>query len=413
MSTRRAVVAIVWTVVAVAASARPLGAQTTFIGDPPFGVPLVRLGRVALAPALVATGSRDTNVLRGGNETIDGFESVTVPQLDGFYSAGRFGVHASGAIEFARYPGRDKENFINDQEGFDLGWRQARVEPFFGFYHRNTYARPELEIGNRSDRRLLDTHGGAQIHLSSRMSVRLEGKRGQTNYQADAVYRNTSLREKLNNTHQLLTIAGQYQLTPVTALQVSGERSRDTFEITASRNAKSHAVTGGVLLGSPTFLSGAASIGVRWFEPERPDLKPFTGLVGNGAVSYGRSAVRITVTGYRDVAYSYDSALAYFVVRSINAVLAGRAARWDYGGWSEQSQLDYGAAGTAAGAGRLDKRIQYGGALGFRVGRVTRVGVNVSQDRSVGGQEWEAWRVSTFLTYGSGDFIRLDRPTPR
>jgi hypothetical protein len=55
---------------------------------------------------------------------------------------------------------------------------------------------------------------------------------------------------------------------------------------------------------------------------------------------------------------------------------------------------------------------EYGVVLGRKVRERTWIGVSMEQGHASGNQPWSQRRVIGFLTFGSGQFQRLDRPIP-
>jgi hypothetical protein len=86
--------------------------------------------------------------------------------------------------------------------------------------------------------------------------------------------------------------------------------------------------------------------------------------------------------------------------------------RWDLAGFGGRHGLDYRPAGTTASIGRVDVVTEYGGAAAYRVGNWMRVGATVEESSKTGPDGYSSLRIVGFLTYGSGRFQRLDRPTP-
>ncbi len=74
--------------------------------------------------------------------------------------------------------------------------------------------------------------------------------------------------------------------------------------------------------------------------------------------------------------------------------------------------MDYRPAGTTASIGRVDRVYEFGGAIAYRIGNWVRLGVTAEHAHEGGTAPFTSMRLVSFLTYGSGRFQRLDRPTP-
>jgi hypothetical protein len=137
-------------------------------------------------------------------------------------------------------------------------------------------------------------------------------------------------------------------------------------------------------------------------------------VIGGANIGYGSpdgTLFRFYVN--RDTAYSYDVALAYYVMSSTNFTVSRHVGRaWDLAAFAGRYTLDYRPAGFKESAGRVDVVMEYGAAAAFRVGRWGRIGWTMEHAQKDGPQSFRALRLVGFVTYGSQRFQRLDRPTP-
>jgi len=369
-------------------------------------------GAIAFTPAIVFSNGYDTNVYR----EVTGFadqETFAVPQIEGFWTHPSFQVKFNAAAEFVRFarnPGA-----TNSQVGVRIDRRSALLRPYVGFNRKHTNANPTgFEVGYKSLRLESDLSGGLSLLISPRVQLGTSIHFVGTGWDADARYQTSSLREKLNRNTLASAASISYTLTPLTAIGASVETSRDRFKFSPLRDGDTLRISGVTTFARRALIFGTASVGYERFTSPASGAADFNGLIG--AVNIGWGAPDGTlVKAYlnRDTQFSYDLALAYYVLTGINLTASRRVAdRWDTAIYANTYFMDYRPAGTTASIGRVDRVHEFGGAIAYRVGNWARVGVTAERAHQGGTAPFAAMRYVGFLTYGSGRFQRLDRPTP-
>jgi hypothetical protein len=373
----------------------------------------VRYGAWAFTPALVFSFGHDSNVYRepiGFSDT----ELFVVPQIEGWWVRPGSRTTVNAAVEVVRF-GRNI-GATNSQFGIRWDRTGSLVRPFVGLNRRNTNANPTgFEVGYKSLRLENDLVTGAAFSVSRRTQLRFQGRLTQTRYDADAIYQGSSLREKLNRNTAGISTGLSYVLTPLTAIGGTVDVSRDRFIFSPVRDGDTLRILGHVEFAKPALLFGSASVGHMNFSSPASQAADFSGLIGAINLGYARgegTLVRFLMS--RDFQYSFDSALNYYLLNSLNVGVSHRFGQhWDTAAFANWFSGDYRPAGSVAGIGRVDRLSEFGGAIAYRVGRWTRIGASAERARKdAPAEDWEAVRVVGFLTYGSGRFQRLDRPTP-
>lgn len=403
-------------VLLIVASAVPAFAQAK--PTPPIEVPSsVRLqyGGLDLVPGLVLSGGYDSNVIRVPPPgEVEVTEFFAVPQVEATFNWGAAKFVGGGALEFARYPDHSEENFNNNGVDFSLSLPNVPLRPRVFAERRDANARPEFEIGIRS-RRLTKIYGGgigSPLDASIRFGVEVRHLR--TDYAADAEYLNTNLRDKLTYDDDSIAGSVAIDITPITSAIVLGEYIRDRFDYSPERDADGARYMGGIEFRPPGLFSGYAMVGARTFKAPNAGVDSFSGLVANGLVAYATDRQRLALAIYRDVAFSYDSTVGYFLANSMNIDYMRRLGdRWTTYLGTELQRLDYTVANTEAGEGRVDKRYIVTGELAFTLTEWTQVGMMIGRDKFEGATPWSAVRATAYLRYGSGRVRRLDRPVPK
>jgi len=387
----------------------PAGAQAE---PDPADTARFQQGAIAFTPAIVFSSGYDTNVYREAIGFADQ-ETFAVPQIEGFWTQPSFQIRFNAAAEFVRFARH--AGATNSQAGVRIDRRSALLRPYLSFNRKHTNANPTgFEVGYKSLRLESDWSGGLSLMIGPRTQLGTSVHFVGTNWDADAHYQGSALREKLNRKTLATAASLSYALTPLTAIGTYVETSRDRFVFSPNRDGDTLRVSGVTTFAPRALIFGTASIGYERFTSPASGAADFHGLIG--AVNIGWGAPDGTlVKAYlnRDTQFSYDLALAYYVLTGINLTAARRLAdRWDSVIYANTYFMDYRPAGTTASIGRVDQVHEFGGAIAYRVGNWVRLGVTTERAHLGGSTPFSAIRLVGFLTYGSGRFQRLDRPTP-
>jgi hypothetical protein len=219
------------------------------------------------------------------------------------------------------------------------------------------------------------------------------------------------LRDALNQEERRLAVTARYRMTPLTALAVRAEAIEDRFPFSPIRDSDSVRVMPGVEFKPRALVSGSAFVGVRRLQPLDARLPDYRGAVAALALSYSLlGSTSFGVTADRDVHYSYEALQPYYLADSIGASvrrhLTGRfdvtvdARRVKYSYRSVVGPLD-----PAVGVARVDIARVYGGSVGYRLGRGTRIGFGVTyldrESNTILLRNFDGLRIGTSVTYGS------------
>jgi Putative beta-barrel porin 2 len=372
----------------------------------------IRYGPVALTPALIFSSGHDTNVYRTPGNFGDS-EAFAVPQIEAWWTQPGFQVRGIGAIEFVHFG--HHVGATNGQMGVRIDRLHALFKPYFSFNRRQTTAAVDgYEVGYKSLRLENASMGGGNFRITPRSNIRFSAGLTQTRWDADAVYQGSSLRDKLNRDNTFANAGYGYAITPVTTIGGLVTISHDRFLYSPIRDGDSVRVSSVVEFGGATVVFGGASVGYERFKSPASSAADFNGLVSTANVGYGfpeDTLVKLSLN--RGVQYSFDNSLAYYVLTGVNPSVARRIGQnWDAAGFFGRYTLDYRLAGATASISRVDVLTEFGGAFAYRVGHWTRLGWTIEQALKTGPNGYKSLRVVSFLTYGSGRFQRLDRPTP-
>jgi hypothetical protein len=370
------------------------------------------LGTLSFTPALVFSTGYDTNVYREPNGFAD-YETFAVPQIEGWWTRPGFRISAHGAVEWVNF--QHNVGATNGQVGARIDRTNSLVKPFFGWNRRRTNAGPTgFEAGYKSLRLEQDLSAGLKATVWPRMYVEGLVRLVRTRWDADAIYQTSSLREKLNRDTVATAASFGYAITSLTAVGFSVDTQQDRFQFSSIRDGTTVRFGPTVEFASTALLFGTARVGYERFRSPASGAADFNGPFANVNLGYGGpDHLQVKLLVGRDVQYSYDPALAYYVSTNVNLSAAKHIGEhWDVAVFTGRYGLDFRPPGGVPSARPQEGLVEFGGAAAYRFQPRARIGWTVEHARKTGAGEYSALRVVGFLTFGSGRFQRLDRPTP-
>jgi hypothetical protein len=342
-------------------------------------------------------------------------ETYVVPQFTASFENGRAASQTWGALELVRFgqnPGAS-----NFQLGTRVDWLGARVRPYGRANLRQTAANPGItevsEVGRKSTRIERSLTSGIDVRLGRAVGLSGRAEQIHTDWDADAVYRGSSLREKLNRDDRMFAMSMDLFLTPVSAIRVSGSTMSSRFEFSPARNANNAEWTAGLVFRAPAAVVGSLRAGVREVRPVRTEGSPLRGTVWEGTLVHQlRNGGFLFMNLARNVQYTAEPGVDYVLAQTVGLRAAiPLASRWMVGAWWVKDSLEY-LAGTSAGTPEGGRSSLAAASVGYRPAQPLTVGMTVERQVYRGAQDWNAWRAVTFLMFGRGPFQRLDRPLP-
>ena len=370
----------------------------------------VHLGALYLTPAFaIKEFGVDTNVFNSPDEKSD-FTFTIAPRVDLWVPFGRRALLTTGVgSDVVYYQKYGSERSINPDVTVRGDAFLGRVTPFVEGGYLRSRQRPNFEIDVRSLRQEQTVRAGADVRVSSKLNLELDGELRTFRFDADAGLNDLNLREALNRTTTTRSIVVRYAATPLTTLVLRAESGRDRFEFSPLRDATSMRIVPGVEFKPAALVSGTAHVGVRRFQPESPSLEAFTGVVAASSLSYVfRGHTKVTVTADRDLTYSYERVQPYFVVDSYGlAVRRQIVGSFDVTAGLQRHRFSYRDllldGGTTADLDRVDVTRAWSASVGYRLGRSMRAGFgSVYRERDSNSsrlRRYEGFRFITTLDY--------------
>ena len=277
-----------------------------------------------------------------------------------------------------------------------------------GGAYLNTRERPGFEIDARSRRIEWDYNGALEFRVGSKTYLGARFDSRKIDFDQDAEFDGTNLREELNRTATTAGATLRYQATPLTSIAFDVSREQDRFEFTPERDTDSTLFSGGFRFDPAALLKGSAFFGYRDFQPLSPDVPGYQGSTMAVDLTYiPLDSTRFTVTVGRDVQYSYDVNQPYYLqtgaTGSISQQIFGPV---DVVARVGAQRLEYAdrVGASLEASDRTDHVTTFGGGFGYHMGRDFRIGFNIDQQQRtspIDSKQYTGLRYGFAVTYGS------------
>ena len=306
-------------------------------------------------------------------------------------------------LYFKQYENQRAWNTAND-----LRWEipLARITPFVVGTLSNTKDRPGYEIDSRVRRQDRSVGGGTLVRLSGKTTVAAAARRTKLEYDGTVIFNGAVLAQQLDRTVDTQELQLRMRLTPLTTFVVRGEAQQDRFAFETRRNADSVTVMPGFQLRPQALIGGSAFVGVRRFNGSSGALPDFTGVVASVDTAYNVRATQFQVRVTRDLMYSYEPRQPYFALTDAGLAVVQRiTTSWDTVARASRQTMAY---RNLAGLEDLEKRVDrswiLGGGVGYHLGQVMRLGVDLNyyrrESQTLDFRNFEGFRVGASITYG-------------
>lgn len=373
--------------------------------DDPVASAPVRIGALGLDPRFgLQNVGVDTNVF---NSPSNGQRDVTftaVPGTQLFLRTGKGLLTIDGNLEFVYFQRFDSERSLNSSVLGQYELRFNRVRPYVSARSLNTRQRPGYEIDVRARHYETDFHGGTDLRLGSKSTLRVDARRLDYGFDGDEVFDGRPLNQELNRSLVAIDVGWRQRLTALTTWVTRLTRESERFEFEGLRNSDSLRLNSGFELGRFALIRGSAFVGYRKLRPADGGLLPgFTGVTADIDVSYtAPTQTRLGADVDRDVQYSYERATPYYVQTGWTATLTQRVVgRWDVQLSGGRDRLSYQAIDPRDG--RRDFIGRFGGGIGYTVGDQVRIGLDAQsyyRSSDIPGREYGGIRAGLSVTYG-------------
>jgi hypothetical protein len=337
--------------------------------------PTYTLGPVEIRPRLLLNNMGvDNNVFNEREDPKSDWTFGAQPDVEFSIRPGRARLVWLSGAEYVYYHRYDSERSFNRSQSLSAEYDLGLFRPFVTYTTAHTSARPNQEIDARARRHPHSYSVGSTVKLASRLSGTALVRKTREEYDGDVFFRDQELAQTLNNRGTIYEGSVAFAATPITTVSLVTAYEQLTFDQAPLRDSTSFRIAPTVAFSPYGLLNGTASVGFRRFDGKNEALPSYTGLVMNGTLSTVLlDRFRIDTRFTRDVQYSYEQTLPYYVLTGGRATLAAQLSdRFDVRFTGGLDRMNYRAfAGQPDPGG--DRISLYGGGIGFYIGDRTRL----------------------------------------
>jgi Putative beta-barrel porin 2 len=366
-----------------------------------------QFGPLGVTPTIALTNlGVDSNVFNTEFDPKSDFTFTTTPRVQSWFRAGRTRWFADTRADlnyFQKYS-TERSADITVHGRFEVPLN--RMTPWAGGGFSNARQRVGYEIDVRTRRRIEDYGLGVDVRAAPKTTVGLRAQRQTFKFSSRDTFLGTSLREALARTINSAGLQYRQRLTPLTTFVLEADAIREEFDYATERDADGVRVLAGFDLSTFALISGKARVGFRKLDGIGGGLPPFRGVIASVGVAttlIGRT--RMEFTGSRDVEYSIETIYPYYVRTGGLLTLTPRLTKvWDVQGRLGAQRLAYRVLVDDPVRDRTDRYVLYGGGIGYRLGRTTRLGFYVDRENrqsNLAGRSYKSYRIGTSVTYGT------------
>jgi hypothetical protein len=323
----------------------------------------------------------DTNVFNEFENPKRDNTAAFGPQMDFWMHLGRSRVIGIATAEYLYFKQYDDQRAWNTTDSMRWEVPLARITPYVSGTYANTKSRPGFEIDARARQQNQGVELGSEVRLSGKTSVRLSGEQTRLTYDPDETFSGVDLATALNRRTNVENLELRYKLTTLTTFVLTGEALQDRFLGDDLRNSNSVRALTGFEMKPGALVSGGVAVGVRKFAPLRPTVQPYQGIVAKVDAKYAVRATKFDLKVNRDIEFSYQPAQPYYTLTDTRLDITQRITyTWDVVVRGGRQLLDYKRVVSPLDQVSLpatrDRVQQYGGGIGYRVGRTMRLGLD-------------------------------------
>jgi hypothetical protein len=378
MAQRIRFIAVVCLVVLGASAARawaqPEGQSSS---DPIQDEGRFRFGPLRFTPSLALTNiGVDSNVFNDAKDPKQDTTAAVGPAVNLYMNIGRSKFTGKVTGQYLYFGTYDNQRAWNTSDEGRWELALARLRPFVVGSYANTKERPGFEIDSRARQRTDSLGVGTAVDLSAKTTLLLTATRSHLAFEEGQLFLGVDLADALNRTSDSEEVQFLFKLTPLTTFVVNGSAVQDRFTFDRLRDSRSVKVLPGFEFKPSALISGKVFVGYRRFTATNPELPDFEGAIASVDARYVLGSMRLGVKVARDLTYSYEPTDPYYALTDLSLTITERIARaWELvgtGGWQE---LDYQQIRSSTPLpGRVETVREFGGGVGYRIGRVTRLG---------------------------------------
>jgi hypothetical protein len=369
--------------------------------------PGVRVGPLQISPRLVFSNiGVDDNVFNEPENPKRDFTLTATPDVELSVKPGRLYLAYTSKVDFVYFHKYTSERSVNrtfsGRADLDLTW----LRPFFTASAAHTSARLNSEIDSRARHHPRAYAAGASLKLASRTSVTFTARSDSESYDPGLKFRGVELSRSLDNETKGYEASFNVNLTPFTTVSLVAAKDRQRFDHASIKDADSLRIAPTVTFSPLGQITGTASVGFRRFNGLDPSLPDYSGFVSTGTIGLLLGGqYKLDTIFSRDVRFSYEEGLPYYILTGGRATLAIRTVgALDVRVTGGRESMNYRALGGLGTPG-LDRLVIYGTGFGYRFAERIRMAVEAefshrTSERDTS-REYSNRRIMATLNWGA------------
>lgn len=341
--------------------------------------PGVRVGPLQISPRLVFSNiGVDDNVFNEPTDPKRDFTLTATPDVELSVQPGRLRLAFTSQVDFVYFHKYTSERSVNRIFSGRADLDLTRLKPFFTVSAAHTSARLNSEIDSRARHHPRAYAAGTSLRLASRTSVAFTARAVSESYDPglENSFRGIDLSTSLDSETKGYDASFNVNLTPFTTVSLVATREQQRFDHSPIKDADSLRIAPTVTFSPLGQITGTASVGFRRFNGIDPSLPDYSGFVSAGTIGLLLGGqYKLDTMFSRDVRYSYEEGLPYYILTGGRATLAIRTVgALDVRVTGGRESMDYRALGDVGTPGR-DRLVIYGTGFGYRFAERIRLAI--------------------------------------
>jgi hypothetical protein len=364
----------------------------------------------------------DNNVFNSPSDPQQDTTGTINPGADFWANVGRSRISGKASMQYVYYNKFDTQRSLGTADTLRWEVPMARVIPFVEGQFSTTKTRVGYEIETRPRQNAENVNLGAEFRLSGKTSIIATGSRTLLTFADGEQFQGTDLSTALDHSTNSERLQLRYRLTSLTTFVAGAEAIQDRFGKDALRSSNSIKILPGFEMQPSALVAGSVYVGYRRLEPLDSSVPVYQGVVAHVDAKLKNGSRLFDIGLNRDLTYSVSDTEPYYALTDIQLALTQRLTyTWDVVARAGWQTLDYHAvdAGLLTAPDpvsilnpsaltttepRVDRGRQFGGGIGYRVGRTLRVGFDVNYYRrrsaAIAANNYEGLRLGASVTYG-------------
>jgi len=324
----------------------------------------------------------DNNVFNEAADPKSDRTAAIGPAVQAWTQLGLAHFTLNSAGQYIYYSQYENQRAWNTSNSLAVAVPLTHLRPFASAGYLDTAERPGYEIDTRARRRDTMFKLGTEVRATGKTAFVFSTDYLRMAFDQGTFYDGVNLADTLNRTTLGERVQFRYALTPLTTFTIDTGALQDRFLYSPERDANTIQVLPGFEFKPFALIAGRAQVGIRHFDMSDQAAPDYDGLVASVDARYTLVATQFNVRVAHDVAFSYEIERPYYTLTDTSLAVTQRVTvSWDLIGRLSAQTLSYRNLETVVLPQRVDHTLAFGGGIGYRVGRMLRLGMDINYSR--------------------------------